>query len=169
MKHKISFVLNYEKTEHYVKPNTTLLNMLREDFDLTGAKEGCGAGECGACTTLFNNKAVNACLVLAIEVDKAEIITIEGLSKGRELDELQESFIDNAALQCGYCTPGMIMSAKALLNRNSKPTENEIKEAISGNLCRCTGYKKIVEAISSVATRNDKKESMNAQKGGDTE
>ena len=142
MKHRIKFTLNYEEVEHYVEPNITLLTMLREDFDLTGAKEGCGAGECGACTILLNNKAVNACLVLGVEADSAEIITIEGLSNGQELDELQESFIDNAALQCGYCTPGMIMSAKELLNRSINPTEKEIKEAISGNLCRCTGYKK---------------------------
>lgn len=169
MKHRINFTLNYEEVEHYVEPNITLLTMLREDFDLTGAKEGCGAGECGACTILFNNKAVNACLVLAIEADSAEIITIEGLSNGQELDELQESFIDNAALQCGYCTPGMIMSAKALLNRNINPTENEIKEAISGNLCRCTGYKKIVEAISSVAGKHNDSSVIEEKKGGEEE
>lgn len=169
MKHRINFTLNYEEAEHYIEPNVTLLTMLREDFDLTGAKEGCGAGECGACTILFNNKAVNACLVLAVEADRAEIITIEGLSNGQELDELQESFIDNAALQCGYCTPGMIISAKALLNRNSSPTENEIKEAISGNLCRCTGYKKIVEAISSVAKKHRGNSVEGAEKGGEEE
>lgn len=169
MKHRIKFTLNYEEVEHYVEPNITLLTMLREDFDLTGAKEGCGAGECGACTILFNNKAVNACLVLGVEADSAEIITIEGLSNGQELDELQESFIDNAALQCGYCTPGMIMSAKELLNRSINPTENEIKEAISGNLCRCTGYKKIVEAISSVAVKHNDSIVIEEEKGGEEE
>ncbi|MGV8146783.1 MAG: (2Fe-2S)-binding protein [Alkaliphilus sp.] len=169
MKHRINFTLNYEEVEHYVDPNITLLTMLREDLDLTGAKEGCGAGECGACTILLNNKAVNACLVLAVEVDGAEIITIEGLSNGQELDELQEAFIDKAALQCGYCTPGMIMSAKALLNRNFNPTENEIKEAISGNLCRCTGYKKIVEAISSVAKKHNDNSVIAKEKGGEEE
>lgn len=151
MKHKISFVLNNEEITHEVAANRTLLDVLREDFDLTGAKEGCGAGECGACTVLIDRKPINACLMLAVEADGKEILTIEGLSNGRELDSLQQSFIDNAALQCGYCTPGMIMSGKALLMDNPKPTEEEVKEAISGNLCRCTGYKKIVEAILEVS------------------
>lgn len=154
MKYRINFVLNGEEIEHYVEPNKTLLKMLREDFDLVGAKEGCGAGECGACTILVNKKPINSCLMLALEADGNEIITIEGLSQGTELDELQVSFIENAALQCGYCTPGMIMSAKALLLENPTPTEDEVKEAISGNLCRCTGYKKIIEAIMEVANGN---------------
>lgn len=154
MKYRINFVLNGEEIEHYVEPNKTLLKMLREDFDLVGAKEGCGAGECGACTILVNKKPINSCLMLALEADGNEIITIEGLSQGTELDELQVSFIENAALQCGYCTPGMIMSAKALLLENPTPTEDEVKETISGNLCRCTGYKKIIEAIMEVANGN---------------
>lgn len=151
MKHQISFMLNYERVTHEVEPNRTLLKVLREDFDLTGAKEGCGLGECGACTVLLNGRPVNSCLLLAVEVDGQEIQTIEGLSHGDELDELQISFIENGALQCGYCTPGMVVTAKALLNENPHPTEAEVKHAISGNLCRCTGYQKIVKAIMQVA------------------
>lgn len=147
MKKLIKFVLNGEEVEHAVDTHKTLLKMIREDFDLTGAKEGCGAGECGACTLIMNGRAVNACLVFAVEADGQELLTIEGLAVDGILDPLQVSFIENAALQCGYCTPGMIMTAKALLNENPNPTTEEIKEGISGNLCRCTGYKKIIEAI----------------------
>lgn len=154
MKTLIEFTLNGEVVECLVDNQRTLLKMIREDFDLTGAKEGCGAGECGACTIIMNGKAVNACLVLAVEADGVEITTIEGLVVDGELDPLQVSFIDNAALQCGYCTPGMIMTAKAMLEENPHPTENEIREGISGNLCRCTGYKKIIEAIQVVADQN---------------
>lgn len=155
MKHSISFIINGEKVHLEVEPHKTLLNMLREDLNLTGAKEGCGAGECGACTVIVDGKAVNSCLMLAVEADGKEILTVEGLAKNGVLDALQESFINNAALQCGYCTPGMIMSAKALLMRNPKPSEEEIKEAIAGNLCRCTGYKAIVDAIKEAAAKNN--------------
>lgn len=154
MKKTIQFTLNGESVEHEVLIHRTLLKMIREDFDLTGAKEGCGAGECGACTVIMDGKAVNACLVLAVEADGCDILTIEGLAVDGELDPLQTSFIENAALQCGYCTPGMIMTAKAMLNENPHPTVNEIKEGISGNLCRCTGYKKIIEAIQFVADQS---------------
>lgn len=154
MKKTINFELNGEDIEHLVDPHKTLLSMIREDFDLTGAKEGCGAGECGACTVIMNGKAINACLVLAVEADGSVITTIEGLAVGGNLDPLQVAFIDNAALQCGYCTPGMIMTAKAMLEENSNPTHQEIVEGISGNLCRCTGYKKIIEAIEEVAQQN---------------
>lgn len=153
MKHKIRFTVNREVVELEVPANQTLLKMLREDLDLTGAKEGCGAGECGACTVLMDGKPVNSCLVLAAEVDGHEILTVEGLARGTELDPLQEAFIENGALQCGYCTPGMIMSAKALLIENPNPSEAEIREWISGNLCRCTGYEKIIEAVLAVAGR----------------
>lgn len=156
MKYKVEFLLNNEKIQHEVEPNKTLLQMLRQHFDLTGAKEGCGQGECGACTILLDGKPVNSCLLLAVEADGKEIVTIEGLSNGDQLDELQMSFITNGALQCGYCTPGMIMSAKGLLMRNETPTVEEIKQAISGNLCRCTGYKKIVEAIVEVVKKNER-------------
>lgn len=155
MKHSISFIINGEKVHLEVEPHKTLLNMLREDLNLTGAKEGCGAGECGACTVIVDGKAVNSCLMLAVEADGKEILTVEGLAKNGVLDALQESFINNAALQCGYCTPGMIMSAKALLMRNPKPSEEEIKEAIAGNLCRCTGYKAIIDAIKEAAEKNN--------------
>ncbi|KAB3532087.1 (2Fe-2S)-binding protein [Alkaliphilus serpentinus] len=155
MKHKINFILNNEEITHEVAANRTLLDVIREDFDLTGAKEGCGAGECGACTILVDRKPINACLMLAVEADGKEILTIEGLSVNNKLDQIQQAFIDHAALQCGYCTPGMIMSGKALLMDNPSPTEEEVKEAISGNLCRCTGYKKIVEAIMEVADKTN--------------
>lgn len=155
MKKIINFILNDEEIEYAVDTHITLLEMIREDFDLTGAKEGCGAGECGACTIIMDGRAVNACLVLAVEADGRHITTIEGLAVNGVLDPLQVSFIENAALQCGYCTPGMIMTAKVLLNDNANPTVEEIKEGISGNLCRCTGYKKIIEAIQFVAENNN--------------
>lgn len=151
MKHKISFTVNGEKVQMEVEANKTLLRMLREDLNLTGAKEGCGAGECGSCTVIVDGKAVNSCMMLAVEADGKDIITVEGLAKNGALDPLQQSFINNAAFQCGYCTPGMLMSAKALLMRNPNPSEDDIKEAIGGNLCRCTGYKAIVDAIKEAA------------------
>ncbi len=132
-------------------PERTLLDVLREDLGLTGAKRGCDAGECGACTVLLNGKPVNSCLVLAVELSGAAVVTIEGLGGPDGLDRLQQSFIDNFALQCGYCTPGMILMGKALLMQNPHPTEAEVKEFISGNLCRCTGYENIVKAIMAVA------------------
>lgn len=145
--YNIEFTLNNEVVEVIVSPELTLVKLLREKFDLIGAKEGCGHGECGTCTVLIDGKPINSCLVLAVEVDKAEVITIEGLSEDDKLDVLQKSFMDKGAIQCGYCTPGMIMSAKGLLKANPNPTEEEVIKAISGNLCRCSGYKKIVEAI----------------------
>lgn len=155
MKKVINFVLNGEQVEHTVDTNKTLLKMLREDFDLTGAKRGCGAGECGACTIIMDGRAVNSCLVLAVEAEGSELMTIEGLAVNRVLDPLQKSFMENGAIQCGYCTCGMVMTAKAMLEENPNPTFDEIKEGISGNLCRCTGYKKIVEAIQNVAEKNN--------------
>jgi carbon-monoxide dehydrogenase small subunit len=134
-----------------VAPNRTLLNVLREDLELTGAKPGCEAGECGACTVIVNGRPVNSCMVLAVEMNGATIVTIEGLGGPDGLDEMQQAFIDEFALQCGYCTPGMILMGKALLAENPRPTEAEVKEYISGNLCRCTGYENIVKAIMAVA------------------
>lgn len=151
MKYPIRFTINGELVEFEVPANRTLLKVLREDLDLTGAKEGCGAGECGACTVLLDGKPVNACLVLAPEVDGHEVLTIEGLARGVELDPVQEAFVEYGALQCGYCTPGMILSARALLTRNPRPAEREVRESIAGNLCRCTGYEKIVQAVLAVA------------------
>ncbi len=153
MKHKIRFTINGELKEMEVQSNKTLLKMLREDLDLIGAKEGCGAGECGACTVLVNNRPVNSCLMLAVEINRKEILTIEGLSDGINLDSIQESFLKHNAIQCGYCTPGMVMSAKALLNRNPHPTEGDVKEALAGNLCRCTGYQRIINAVLDVAKK----------------
>ncbi len=157
MKHKIRFTINGEVKEMEVQPNKTLLKMLREDLDLIGVKEGCGAGECGACTVLVNNEPVNSCLMLAVEVDGKEILTIEGLSGGINLDSIQESFLKHNAIQCGYCTPGMVMSAKALLNRNPHPEEEDVKEALAGNLCRCTGYQRIINAVFDAAKKGRKK------------
>ena len=137
--------------ELYVEANKTLLRVLREELALTGTKEGCGAGECGACTVIVDGKPVNACLVLAPELDGMHITTIEGLAKDGELTPIQQSFVDLAALQCGFCTPGFVMSATALLEETPHPTREEIIDAISGNLCRCTGYARIVEAIERAA------------------
>ena len=137
-----------------VDPNRTLLSVLREDLELTGAKPGCEAGECGACTVLVDGRPVNSCMILAVEMDGANILTIEGLGGDGALDEMQQAFVDHFALQCGYCTPGMILMGKALLAENPCPSEDEVKEFISGNLCRCTGYENIVRAILAVAARN---------------
>ena len=145
---KISFKLNGEDVCVNVDDHITLLEMLRENFELYGAKEGCGYGECGSCTVIVDGLAVNSCLMLAVSVNGCSVCTIEGLSGPRgELDPLQKSFVERGAVQCGFCTPGMIMSAKALLGENSNPTEEEIRRNMAGNLCRCTGYNKIVEAI----------------------
>lgn len=130
-----------------VKPQSTLLDVIREDLGLTGAKEGCGEGECGACTVLMDDIAVNACLVLAVEADGKNITTIEGLAKGSELHPIQQAFVDVGGLQCGFCTPGMILSTKALLDKNQNPTDEEIKKGLEGNFCRCTGYTKIIESV----------------------
>lgn len=134
-----------------VKPKDTLLYILREKLNLTGVKEGCGVGDCGACTVIVDGAAMNSCLLLAIRMEGKKIQTIDGLAKDGELHPLQKSFIELTGLQCGYCTPGMILSAKALLDENPDPSEEEIRTAIAGNLCRCTGYKKIVEAITAAA------------------
>ena len=130
-----------------VNPDETLLTVLREKLDITSPKKGCEMGECGACTVIMNGKTVNSCLVLAIECDGAELLTVEGLKTNGELHPLQKSFIEKGAVQCGFCTPGMLMSAKALLDENPDPTEDDVKEAIAGNFCRCTGYKPIVDAV----------------------
>ena len=148
---KISFTLNNERLSMDVVEDMRLLDFLRDELGLTGTKEGCGEGECGACTVIIDGKAVNSCLVLLPEIDGSEITTIEGLSKNGELDPIQKAFIDEGAVQCGFCTPGMIMSTKALLDRKVNPSDEEIMEAIEGNLCRCTGYYKILQAIRTAA------------------
>lgn len=144
---KVSFVLNGKQIEIETEPNKRLLDLLRDDLNLTGTKEGCSIGECGACTVIMNGKAVNSCLILAGEIDGSEIITIEGIAQNGNLHPLQENFLKYGAVQCGFCTPGMILSAYALLKQNPFPDEETIKEAIAGNLCRCTGYKQIIEAV----------------------
>jgi len=144
---EIEFTLNGNPTKLRVKPNETLLDVLRSKLKLTGSKKGCNRGECGACTVLMNGKPVNSCLILAPKASGKEILTIEGLGSPDNLHPLQEAFIVNNTVQCGFCTPGMIMSAKALLDENPNPSREDIQEAISGNLCRCTGYLPIMEAI----------------------
>lgn len=148
---EIAFVLNGEPVEASVPPWRTLLEMIREEFKLTGAKEACGQGECGACTVIMDGKTVNSCLVPAVEADGKEILTVEGLAEGETLHPIQEAFVAQAGMQCGFCTPGMIMSARFLLDRNGQPDLDEIKEGIAGNFCRCTGYTKIVESIRAAA------------------
>jgi carbon-monoxide dehydrogenase small subunit len=149
MKHSLFLTVNEESYEIQINPNRTLLEVIRNDLGLTGTKEGCGTGECGACTVLLDGEPVNACLTLALQAHGKKVTTIEGLSKDGTIHPLQEAFITHGAIQCGFCTPGMILSAKALLDRKPKPEEIEIREALIGNLCRCTGYQKIVEAITS--------------------
>lgn len=150
MKCTIELKVNREKYHLEVESHRTLLDVIRNEIGLKGTKEGCGEGRCGACTVLMNGKAVNSCLILAVETADCEIITIEGLATGDKLHPIQSSFIKHGAVQCGFCTPGTILSAKALLDKNPHPTESEVRRAIAGNLCRCTGYSKIVEAISRV-------------------
>ena len=152
MKKELTFTLNGEAIRADVDPQWTLLYLLREVLELTGTKEGCGYGECGACTVIIDGQAVNSCLYPVMEAEGKTITTIEGLaSKDGQLHPLQTAFINEGAVQCGFCTPGMIMSAKALLDTKDKPTEEEIKDAVAGNLCRCTGYVKIIDAIKTVA------------------
>ena len=147
----IELNVNGDKHILTVKGNTLLVNVLRDELNLTGTKKGCELGDCGSCTVLMDGKPVNSCLVLAIDAQEHEIVTIEGVAQNDKLDRLQEEFLKNTAVQCGYCTPGMILSGKALLTSNPHPTEFEVREAISGNLCRCTGYVNIVKAILAAA------------------
>ena len=151
---RITFKLNGENVWATVEPHTILADLLRNQFQLTGTKVGCGYGECGACTVILDGMAVASCLILAIQVDGRNVITIEGMAqKDGTLHPIQQSFVSHNAIQCGYCTPGMVMAAKALLEENPQPTEEDVKKGISGNICRCTGYKKIVEAILSVSDK----------------
>jgi len=150
---KINTVINNRTYEFSVAPNQTLLRFLREELGLTGTKCGCEIGECGACTVLLNGEAVNSCLVLVPQIDGKEVLTVEGLATNGKLHPLQESFMNHDAVHCGFCTPGMLMSAKALLDKNPDPDEKEIRTAISGNLCRCTGYVQIVDAINDASEK----------------
>jgi carbon-monoxide dehydrogenase small subunit len=151
MKRSVEFNVNDELWELEIAPHRTLLEVLREELALTGSKEGCGLGACGACTVLVDGSPTLSCLTLALEVQDKSIRTIEGLAKGGQPDPIQLAFVEHGAIQCGFCTPGTIMSSKALLARNPNPSQEEIKEGLSGNLCRCTGYKKIIEAVQSLA------------------
>jgi carbon-monoxide dehydrogenase small subunit len=151
MRYLINLTVNGDRLTATVKASTLLVDLLRKQLNLTGTKRGCKLGNCGSCTVLLDGKPVDSCLVLAIEIDGREITTIEGVAENEKLDDIQQSFIDNAAVQCGYCTSGMILSAKALLAKNPHPSEPEIRRAIAGNLCRCTGYVNIVKAIMAVA------------------
>ncbi len=149
----VTFILNGQPVSKDLDPSRRLIDVLREDFLLTGAKEGCGEGECGSCTILMDGLPVHACMVLAGQLDGHRLLTIEGLSASGELDILQQAFIENNAVHCGFCTPGMIMSAKGLLLQNPDPTEEEIRTAISGNICRCSDYRQIVMAVKDAAAR----------------
>ena len=148
---RLNFYVNESPVSLEVEPQRRLLDILREDLGLTGTKEGCGVGECGACTVIVDGEAVDSCLVLAASVGGKSVTTIEGLSKDGQLDVIQQAVLNHHALQCGFCTPGFIMSAKALLDKNPHPTREEIKIAISGNLCRCTGYQQLVDAFEEAA------------------
>lgn len=153
----VNLTVNGDEYTVVVKANTLLVNVLRDQLDLTGTKKGCELGDCGSCTVLLDGKPVNSCIVLAVEADGRNITTIEGVARSEKLDKIQEAFVNNAAVQCGYCTPGMIMSARALLAKNPSPNEKEVREAISGNLCRCTGYVNIVKAVLEVSEENQVK------------
>lgn len=157
MKKQIRLQVNGFAYDLLIEPHWTLLSVLRDVIGLTGTKEGCGKGECGACTVIIDGEATLACLVLAIQAQDKDILTIEGLAQEGQLDLLQDAFVQYGAIQCGYCTPGMIMTARAFLNKNPLPSEEEIKKALSGNLCRCTGYLKIIEAVKKASIDESRK------------
>ena len=149
--HTINITINHETDQVVVPSNMTLMQMLREKVALTGTKNGCSAGECGACTVLMNGEPVNSCMVLAVECEGAQIVTVEGLAGDKQLDPIQEAIIQAGGVQCGFCTPGILISSRALLDRNPSPGEEEIKEALVGNLCRCTGYARIIDSVKAAA------------------
>jgi carbon-monoxide dehydrogenase small subunit len=151
--HKVNVTVNGELEQVVVPSNMTLMRMLRESMSLTGTKNGCSAGECGACTVLLNGEPVNSCMVLAVECDGAEVITVEGLTGENQLDPIQEAIIQEGGVQCGFCTPGILISAHALLQRIPNPSDDEIRAALVGNLCRCTGYVRIIESVKEAARR----------------
>ena len=151
--HNINVTINEIPEQVTVPSNMTLMQMLRESLALTGTKNGCSAGECGACTVLLNGEPVNSCMVLAVECDGAKIVTVEGLSEDKQLDPIQEAIIQAGGVQCGFCTPGILISSRALLDRNPHPSEDEIQEALVGNLCRCTGYVRIIESVKKAAEK----------------
>jgi carbon-monoxide dehydrogenase small subunit len=146
-RHNITTIINGDEVEFACQPGQTLLEVLRTELGMTGTKNGCGSGDCGACTVIVNDRPINACLVLGVELEGAQVETIEGMAEGTELHPLQQKFLDHAALQCGICTPGILNMAKAFLAKNPDPTESEVRFGLAGNLCRCTGYDKIVRAV----------------------
>jgi carbon-monoxide dehydrogenase small subunit len=150
---KITINVNGKQQRFNVEPHTLLLSLIRDEMNLTGSKYGCGIGECGACTVLLDGDAVLACMMLAVDADGHSVDTVEGLSDGDELHPIQQAYLDEGAVQCGYCTPGFIMSTKALLDKNPNPTEAEIREYLNGNICRCTGYVNIIKAVQSAAAK----------------
>jgi len=152
MKKQIKLKVNGFEYDVWIKPQWTLLDVLRDELGLTGTKKGCDRGECGACTVIMNGGAILSCLVLAIQCQGKDILTIEGLAQDGKLDPLQDAFVKQGAIQCGFCTPGMIMASRAFLNKNPRPSEEEIKRELSGNLCRCTGYTKIIAAVQKAST-----------------
>jgi len=154
--HKIKLTVNNKLTTHSIPTHLRLLDFLRNDLELTGAKEVCAEGECGACTVIMDGKIVNSCLVFAVEADGSEVTTIEGIGKENELSKLQQAFVDYHSVQCGYCIPGMILAGEQLLKDNHNATKEEIKVGISGNICRCTGYTKIIDAVSSLTTETQR-------------
>lgn len=160
--HRITLKINGEYEQVDVPSQMTLLQMLRDKLAFTGTKNGCNAGECGACTVLLNGEPVNSCMILAVECQGAEIVTVEGLAQDGVLDPVQQAIIDHGGVQCGFCTPGVLISARALINRNPHPTPDEISEALVGNLCRCTGYLRIVDAIQDAAARQQSRDSARA-------
>lgn len=149
--HPITLTVNGSQEYVQIAAHETLLALLRDHLGLTGTKNGCSAGECGACTVLMNDEPVNACLVLAVEANGTEIVTVEGLANDHQLDPIQQALIEHGGIQCGFCTPGVLISARALLNRNPHPSEDDIKDALRGNLCRCTGYVRIIKAVKAAA------------------
>jgi aerobic-type carbon monoxide dehydrogenase small subunit (CoxS/CutS family) len=158
MKRELKFTVNGQPYEIYVKPKTLLSEALRDHLGLTGTKRGCNSSSCGACTVILNGMAVKSCSILALQADGAEVTTVEGLARGTELHPLQKAFLDHGSFQCGFCTSGMLMSSKALLDENPKPTKEQIKEGIDGNICRCTGYNSIIRAVTAVAKGEYKEE-----------
>ena len=159
--HRINLTVNGELEQVDVPSNMTLLAMLREKLTLTGTKNGCNAGECGACTILMNGESVNSCMVLAVECEGAQIITVEGLAHDGQLDPVQEALVEAGGVQCGFCTPGILISSRALLDRNPHPCDEEIQEALVGNLCRCTGYVRIIEGVKRAARMREEKSHVN--------
>jgi len=158
MKTELKLTVNGQPYELYIKPKTLLVEVLRDHLGLTGTKRGCNSSSCGACTVILNGMSVKSCSILALQADGAEVLTLEGLAKGTEFHPLQKAFLDHGAFQCGFCTSGMLMSAKALLDENPKPTKEQIKEGIDGNICRCTGYNSIIRAVTDVVKGEYKEE-----------